>query len=388
MKRNKTGVIAGGLALFSMFFGGGDLIWPLILGGRAGDHTLFTTLGLLISGVSLPLMGLISIMLFLGDIPSFFGRIGRIPGLLLVFIIQAIIGPIGALPRLITLAHATLSPYLPLNLLPFSLICCLIVFAFAARPNRLVDIFGVVLAPILLISMAVILTLGFIHHPTPIHVFTTPKHDFMQGLLGGYNTLDLIASFIFAPVVISYFRSKNEELHPSPEGTRSFFKKMVGASLIAGVLMSLMFFALSFVSSYYTPLLPPHDEAARLGLIAVHLIGPYGAFVACVSVALVCLTTAVPVAVISANYLQHDLSNNRMPRWLAIFIPMAVATCLANLGFMSIANMLSPVLQILCPGLIILCVLNILHKLYAMNTPRTPVYVAFGVSLITYLVLV
>ncbi len=388
MKIHKTGVIAAGLALFSMFFGAGDLIWPLILGGRAGDHNLFTTLGFLISGVSLPLMGLISIMLFFGDTASFFGRLGRVPGFVLIFMIQAILGPLGSLPRLITLAHATLSPYLSMGLLPFSLICCLIVFAFAARPNRLVDILGVVLAPILLVSMAVILVLGFIHHPAPIHVLTTPKHDFMQGLLGGYNTLDLIASFIFAPVVISYFRSKDGEIDASPEGTRSLFKKMLTSSLIAGGLMSVMFFALTFVSSYYTHLLPPHGEAERLGLIAVHLIGPYGAFIACIAVALVCLTTAVPIAVISANYLQKDLSHNRMSRWLAILIPMAIATFLANLGFMGIAKMLAPVLQVMCPGLIILCVLNILHKLYAMNTPRAPVYVAFGVSLIGYLTLV
>src|SRR5690554_429928 len=103
-----TGILAAGLALFSMFFGAGDLIWPLILGGSAGDRNFFAMLGLLITGVSLPLLGLLAMMLFQGDYRAFFYQTGRIPGAILIFIIQAILGPLGSLPRLITLSYATL----------------------------------------------------------------------------------------------------------------------------------------------------------------------------------------------------------------------------------------------------------------------------------------
>ena len=73
--------MAGGFALFSMFFGAGDLIWPLILGGSSGDKNLFSMLGLLITGVSLPLLGVIAMMLFQGDYRAFFGRVGNGPHL-------------------------------------------------------------------------------------------------------------------------------------------------------------------------------------------------------------------------------------------------------------------------------------------------------------------
>ncbi len=71
----KSEVIAAGLALFSMFFGAGDLIWPLILGGTAGDKNIYAVLGLLITGVSLPLLGLMAMMLFRGNYKAFFQSI-------------------------------------------------------------------------------------------------------------------------------------------------------------------------------------------------------------------------------------------------------------------------------------------------------------------------
>jgi LIVCS family branched-chain amino acid:cation transporter len=386
MDKHKSGIIAAGLALFSMFFGAGDLIWPLILGGRAGDHNFFTMMGFLISGVSLPLLGLLSMMLFMGDTKAFFSRIGQYPGMILLFIIQAILGPIGSLPRLFTLAHATLLPYFSIDLLTFSLIACLIVFAFALKPHRIVDILGVVLAPVLILSLAAILILGFYHHPQPVHTITTDGQAFFEGLKGGYNTLDMIASFIFAPIVISYF-IKSDNLEDSEKGQQLVFKKMVSASLLAGGLLSVMFFGLTYVASYYTHLLPSHDEAERLGLIALHLIGPSGALFACVAIALSCLTTAIPIALISANYIHQDLLKGRISRHMSIFIPLAISAFLANLGFMGIAKMLEPILLIVCPGLIILSVFNILYKVYEMQMPRMPIYVAFGLSFIGYIAL-
>lgn len=378
------GVIAAGLALFAMFFGAGDLIWPLILGGRAGDHNFFAMLGLLISGVSLPLLGLISMTLFLGDTHAFFGRLGKIPGWVLLLVVQAVLGPFGSLPRLITLAHATLSPYVETNLALFSLASCAMIFLFTLKPHRMVELLGVCLAPILLLAMGAILVIGLMHHPAPAVTAMTNQQAFMTGLHGGYNTLDMIASFIFAPVVMNYFRSNDDTDIDSLQGRRSLFKKMFCSSLLAGALLGCMFFALTYLSSYYINVLPPHIEAERLGLIAVHLLGPIGALISCIAVALLCLTTAVPIAVISANYIQKDLSGDRLPRGVAVLIPLAISALLTNLGFMGIARMLEPILQIVCPGLIILCVFNILHKLYEMKTPREPIYAAFAISMIGY----
>ncbi|MCB1119028.1 MAG: branched-chain amino acid transport system II carrier protein, partial [Chlamydiia bacterium] len=192
--------MAAGFALFSMFFGAGDLVWPLILGGNVGDKNFFAMIGLLVTGVSLPLLGLLSIMLFEGDYRKFFSRIGYYPCLIVLFIVQAILGPVGSIPRLLTLSYATLKPYFhaDFSLFAFSLLASAFVFAFCIKKQRIVQILGLVLTPLLLMCMALILILGLCHPPEAQMVDLSQSGAFLSGISVGYNTLDLIASFIFA----------------------------------------------------------------------------------------------------------------------------------------------------------------------------------------------
>jgi len=387
MKLHKTGVIAAGLALFSMFFGAGDLIWPLILGGQAGDKNLYAMLGLLITGVSLPLLGLMAMMLFQGNYRAFFGQTGRIPGIILLFIIQAILGPFGSTPRLFTLAHATLKPYLPefVTLPVFCIAAIALVFLFTIRRQKVVDIIGLFLCPFLLFSLGLIVFLGLRNHPAPEAIALGNRETFFQGLNVGYNTLDLIASFIFAPLVLAYFRNDEGDVD-SPEARRHVFKKMIKSCAIAGVLLSGMFIGLTYVASYYKSVLPVHAPEERLAAISMYLLGSKGAFFSCLAVSLSCLTTAIPISIISADYIQTQFMKGKGNPTVPIMISLGLSAVVANLGFMGIANMLSPVLQIICPGLIILCIFSILHKLYEMRIRRIPIFAAFALSLVGYLV--
>jgi LIVCS family branched-chain amino acid:cation transporter len=381
-KSSSASVIAAGLALFSMFFGAGDLIWPLILGGIVGEGHFFATMGLLITGVSLPLLGVVAMLLFQGNCRAFFQRIGRVPGLILLFIIQAILGPIGSIPRLFTLSYATLKPYLPdISLGVFSILAGAMVFLLAYRKQRIIDILGLVLTPLLLITLGAILFLGLYHPPAALHTDMTPAASFFKGAGVGYNTLDIIASFIFAPLVLSHFQQGD-----SAHGEKPAIRKMLHASLIAAGLLSVMYIGLTYVSSYYTPLLPAgHAPEERLAAISFYLMGPIGAFCSCIAVAMACLTTAIPLVSICADYIRKDLCKNKIGPVLPALFTLGVSAAIANLGFSGIANMLSPILQILCPGLIVLCILNILYKLYELEFTRAPVYAAFAFTGAGYL---
>lgn len=384
--KQNSGVITAGLALFSMFFGAGDLIWPLILGGSAGDRNFYAMAGLLITGVSLPLLGLISMMLFEGNYRAFFGRIGKLPAVGLIFIIQLILGPIGSIPRLFTLSYATLKPYFfaDLTLPIFSLLASLLVLAFTIKPQRIVHILGLFLTPILLLSLSAILILGFWSHPDPIAVELTPLNGFTEGLKVGYNTLDLIASFIFAPLVLAHFTGDHAAL-ASPQGRREIFKKMVKASLLAAGLLSAMYIGLTYVASFYTPILDSnHLPEERLSVISRHLLGTKGALISCLAVAMACLTTAIPLVSICANYIREDLCRGRGGQLLPLVVTLAISGMIANLGFMGIAALLAPILQILCPGLIVLSVLNICHKLYETRVPKIPVFATFALSTLSH----
>ena len=385
----RSGVIIAGMALFSMFFGAGDLIWPLILGGNTGDRSFSALLGLWISGVSLPLLGLLAMILFQGDYRAFFGQMGKIPALILIFIIQAILGPFGSLPRLITLTYATLHPYMSamITLPVFSILSVILLFFFTIKKNRVIDLLGAVLCPVLLVALGAILVLGFFYPAHALPSDLTHQKAFFSGLNVGYNTLDLIASFIFAPLVMTYFYKGEGKI--SLEDRKTIFRKSVKSSLFAAFLLASMYFGLTTISASLTPLLPAHAPEARLAAISYFLLGPYGALFSCVAVALSCLTTAIPISIITASYIHEDVLKKRMGKsGLAIgaIVSLGTSMLMANLGFMGIAEALSPILQILCPGLIILCLLNILHKLYEMRMKKSPVFLAFALSMIGYFI--
>lgn len=384
---NRSGTLVAGMALFSMFFGAGDLIWPLILGGNSGDQNFFAMLGLLMTGVTLPLLGLLAMMLFQGDHRSFFGIMGKNSAFLIIFLVQVILGPAGSIPRLLTLSYATLKPYLfeGMSLVMFSVLASAVVLAFTLRPQKMIAILGMVLTPLLLICLAAIVGIGFYNHPEQQVAALSSSEAFSGGIKVGYNTLDLIASFMFAPLVLAHFTG--DSFDNTPEGKKIVFVKMVKACLFAAGLLSAMYIGLTYVASYYTPLLDPnHLPEERLSAISLYLLGPTGALISCFAVSMACLTTAIPLVSIFANYMKEDLFGGKGGVLMPILATLTISVILANVGFMGIAAMLSPILQILCPGLIVLSVFNIFHKLFETRVPKMPVFATFGISILGHVV--
>jgi len=160
---------------------------------------------------------------------------------------------------------------------------------------------------------------------------------------------------------------------------------MVKASLIAAGLLSVMFIGLTYISSFYTPVvgssLPPEQ---RLSAISIYLLGPYGGFISCIAVSMACMTTAIPLVSIAAEYIRETMMDGRGGNIVPEIATLTISGILANLGFVGIASMLSPVLQILCPALIVLSVMNIFHKLYSVNLVKAPVVSAFGITLVSH----
>lgn len=381
--KHHASILAAGLALFSMFFGAGDLIWPLIIGSDAGTMNFWVICGFLVTAVSLPLLGLCSLMLYLGDYRAFFGRLGKWPGFIVLFIIQIILGPVGSIPRLFTLAYATLRPYFAadISLLGFSVFASVLVLLLCIRRQQIIELLGLVLTPILLLSLGAIFYVGFQNPPAPQVVDMPISSAVMWGLGKGYNTLDLIASFIFAPFVLSYFIEDTEEME-TEASRKSVIKRMLMASCLAAFMLSVMYFGLSYLSSFYAPVIGvglPKEEL--LSTLSLYLLGPYGGLVASIAVVMACMTTAIPLTRIFADFLQKDLiGEERLPNLVALLVTLAISGSLANLGFMGITEMLEPVLHLLCPALIVLCIVNSTAKLYQMDVNRTPVFVTLGLS--------
>jgi branched-chain amino acid:cation transporter, LIVCS family len=343
-----------------MFFGAGNLVFPLLLGKIAGSQSVPAVCGLFITAVIFPLLGLLAMMFYNGNHRAFFGRLGVRAGLLVYAVVQILNGPAGAIPRIFMVSYGTLKPYLPeISLGIFSLIGCVIILLFVLRPSRMVDLIGAIFTPILLVALSCIIVRGLMDSSAPPVVELTAGKSFFTGLKMGYCTLDVIASFLFAELVIEKLQSDASHLSPD-KARRDVIRHFFKASLIAAGLLGTIYGCLSYIAAFHVPQLDPTLKPEELlGALAVHLLGAKGALVAAVAVTMACLTTAIALTISCAEWLQRDVFRNKVRLGLPVCLTLLISYLLANLGFTRFMELLSPILFWGCPFLIGLSVVNI-----------------------------
>ncbi len=364
-----------------MFFGAGNLIFPLIVGQMSGNQTPFAIVGLGLSAVAFPFLGLIAMMFYGGEIHAFLGRLGKWPALALLFILQMSQGPVGAMPRLITLMHASVKPYLPgVSLFFFSLLICTAIFILTVRPQRIVRLLGVILTPLLLLTLAVLVIVGIIHAPEAPIALGSPLSHFGQGLKMGYQTTDLIAALLFATIVLPHLSQGTDALSPE-ERKWIIQRRMKGASLIASALLMVTYIGLCWLSAHHSWTLGSLPPEELLQAISVQILGPVGGWIASAAVFLACLTTAISLAAIFSEYLKKDLLPKTTAPILPLLLTLGITAGVANLGFSGIVRLWGPLLEVLYPSLIVLCTMNIAYCLYRFQPVQTPVFFTLGVAI-------
>lgn len=365
--------------MFSMFFGAGNVVFPLKLGQTAQSENIWAILGLLITAVGVPFLGLFSMSLFDGDYKKFFGRIGKIPGFLIAFVIMALIGPFGALPRCIALSFSTTKMFFPsVGIEIFSLCACILIFLLTFRKNNIVDILGYVLTPLLLGSVGIIIIKGIIFSPSAPIVNMPASESFFKGLNEGYQTMDLLGAFFFSSVVISCLKLGPDQTAPSShKQTLSLLGK---SSLIGASLLGLIYVGFSFVAAFNADALANISSDQLLGQVALNVLGPYAGIVACVAVALACLTTAIALACVFAEFVHYDLTFGKIGYIPSLILTLVVSYFISVLNFSEIVNLLAPILQTLYPALITLSLVNLFYKLYDFKPVVAPFVIVLAIS--------
>jgi len=375
-------IFTTGLAMFSMFFGAGNVVFPLIVGQMAGDQAWAAIIGLLLTAVGVPFLGLLAMVLYEGDYHAFFARIGRIPGFLTTLFIMILIGPFGCMPRCIALSYSTLKMYAPsLSTVVFSFISCVVIFSAAYKKNRMVDLLGAVLSPVLIISLAVIIIKGILVHPAAPAATLDSLSMFKFGLVEGYNTMDLLGTFFFCGVIIASLRQITGTVSG---GQWLLARYALHASAIGVTLLGLVYAGFALVASYYSSALGHMPAEVLLGTIAHSVLGKVGGIFVSLAVVLACLTTALALASVVAEFLHHQVFFKMISYRSSLMLTLITTFIFANLKFSEIVAMLSPILVVLYPVLLVLTIVNVLHKLYGVSTVKVPVAVATLVSLIYY----
>jgi len=387
-------IITVGLAVFSMFFGAGNLIYPIAVGMQSGQHVLLGTFAFTITSVVLPLIGLVAMILFDGDYNQFFGRLGANPSKILIFCCMVIIGPLIAMPRIVTLSHVMVAPFIPLvslqtispsSSLVFALLFLGITFLCTYRESKLVDLLGVVISPILLISLLVIIAIGLFSAGTPVSAQSDLVGVFGTNFLRGYETLDLLGSIFFSSIVLTIIKKA------AGKSEADNHKKLALIGLQAGILgltiLGLVYAGLSLQGAFHSHGLAGINAGELFREVSLRILGRSGALIIATAVLMACLSTAMGLAVIIGDYVQKIVFKERICFVTALTI--AVASCLP-LSIAGLSKVLAltagPVTFIGYPMLIALTFCNIAYKTVGFKPVRLPVFATFVAALATYFI--
>lgn len=350
-----------------MFFGAGNLVFPLMLGAESIQNHSLAAIGFLLTGILVPFSGLIAIIVFKGDRSAFFSTIGKKPAFLVTFIMLCLMGPFGAIPRCIIVAFGGMQLMLPwLPLWVFSLFFCLVNLILVWNYNRIVPIIGNILTPWLIGSLLVLLVTGFTHTLSieTIESASTLSASFSLGLFKGYQTLDLLAAFFFSATTVHYLRNHLAKR----EASKTLITVSAATCTLGAVLLAISYVGLVALGAKFAPLLQGVTHEQILTIIASQTLGPLAIPVVAVTIFLACLTTVAVLVTLFADFLNDDIFKAHMGRHTAIYVTLGLSFLMSLIGFMKLYKGLAAILVVLYPALIALVVANILGKV--VKQPR------------------
>jgi branched-chain amino acid:cation transporter, LIVCS family len=381
----ESDTVSIGLAIFSMLFGAGNLMFPIKVGMSAGPQNIWGMLGFTLTAVMLPVFGLISMVLFEGDYRRFFSRLGSAPGKAIVYICMLIIGPGLAMPRIVTLSHTMMYPFLPeMSALVFALLFLGVTFLFTFRENRIVELLGKYISPALLVSLVIIIAKGLFFPGESSDVGELSKINvFTENLVLGYGTLDLLGGLFFASIVLTILKNKfSAELNEDPRKLASISLK---AGLLGTSLLGLVYLGLSYLGVYHGLGLENVNLGELFREISFRVLGQYGAFIVATAVLMACLSTSIALAAVLAEFIKEEF-NHKIKFVSALVFTLIACLPLSIFGLGAVLKLTAgPITFIGYPILIAITFLNIAYKLFGFKPIKIPVLVTGLISILFYL---
>lgn len=214
MKKHLQDSLVIGFALFSMFFGAGNVIFPPYLGLESGPEWLAGFFSYFMADIGLALLAMFAI-LRQGSPDGITARIGRIPSTALMCAIVLCIGPMLAIPRTAATTYETSLAPLVSGFSPalFSILFFLLILLLCVRETAVVDIVGKILTPALLIGLLILIVVGVVNPIGPVGEQPLVENVAATGVEAGYQTMDVLAAIVFGYIIL---KSAREKGHTTP----------------------------------------------------------------------------------------------------------------------------------------------------------------------------
>lgn len=342
-----------GLGLFAMFFGAGNVVFPLFVGMKAGDDVGLAIVGLLLTAVALPMAAVLAMVEFRGEQKAYFERAGKWGGIALLLLCLFLLGPFLVVPRTIAVAHSAISQtIIPVSRETFGIGYCVIIAILSLNAKTMLNLIGKVFTPLMLILLGWIILTGVLM-PASTPIETPTLQGFFFGLKEGYFTLDAIAALVFGQFIYVQLRHQRHDM------THADFKShVIQASCYAGVLLSIVYIGLAYISHKQADIsmLQPDLKQALLILLSVKMMPQQFIAVAGVIIASACITTACALSKIFADYLHHFTRHytQKITETHCLLLTIAIAYGVSLLGFNELMAYFAPVIVACYPVFILL----------------------------------
>ena len=332
-----------GFALFAMFFGAGNLIFPPFL-GKSGGQDWFLGFFCFFFVEALSCVGIYAMIHGGGSVRAMGFSIGEKAGAVLNTAAILCTGVFIAPPRTAATTYemAVRPLFDGVELLPFSVLFFAVVLALTIRPSRVVDIVGKFLTPTLIVGILILIVVGIVN---PIGEIAPSASDniIQEGVLAGYQAMDILSVAGFAIIiqdsmVQSGLKTWDEQrLH------------VAGSTGVAALLLAVVYGGLTYLgASTGAAFGDGLDQAGLIVAITQELLGQAGVIILAVVVALACLTTAIGLFGATASYFER-MTRGRLSYRKGILLLAIIGCAICNLGLSAIISAASPVLSVICP---------------------------------------
>ena len=363
-------LVAG--TLFGMFFGAGNLIFPVHLGQLAGRNVIPAIIGFIVTAVGIPIFGVAAIGITHSDgLQTLSSKVGKGYGIFFTCLLYLTIGPLFAIPRCATVSFTTgVAPMLLdpskewLALLIFSAIFFAFVLFFSLRPGKITVWIGKIINPIFLLFLAV-LVIAALTNPgasiaavEPVEAYATGTSSFFSSFIEGYGTMDAIAGLAFGIVVVDVIRRMGVD------NDDAVAVDVLGSGALTGILMAVIYIVTILMGTQSRGLFEASDNGGiALTQIAGHYFGGVGQIILAVTITFACLKTSIGlVTSCSETFVKMTHGKLSYKAWAILFTLFSFAV--SNVGLSAIIEYSIPVLMLIYPPAIALIILAFIGKFF------------------------
>ena len=344
-------VVVVGFALFSMFFGAGNLLFPPYLGLVSGTNWIVSLSGFILTDIILALVVVMAAVKFDGDLDLTLSRAGKKFARAIIIASILCIGPLLAIPRNgATTYEMGIAPILGFDTPVATLLLTI-------RPSKVVDIIGKFLTPALLVCLAILIIMGIINPIGDVSSSQLIENNlFAEGVAQGYQTLDTLAAVAFSTVAITAIIQRGYS------DSKEKVKLTLQSGLISGVFLALVYAGLTYLGSMLSTTYGVDTPQASLMVVITNaILDKPGKIILGIIVSLACLTTSIGLTSSAASYFSN-ISNGKIKYQTLVIGICVFSLVLANFGVSTIIQFSAPVLEIVCPVLVALIGTTFLDK--------------------------